>query len=194
MCVNMVTYICCSRDTFKWLWYYLCRRSTRWTQRDMTCLFKIKGGVCVCVCVCARVRAPYSCSLSTRVVLFTVQMERSLMERNWVRHACLPGHVCWTLTYYCVTLGKNKTRILNNNDELSLALKKNKGELDISLSALLWGCCWNNTVVFPAFIFNECGASTEQDRLPEVGDSHVTGMWQTCDRLVTGMCTALGDM
>ena len=38
---------------------------------------------------------------------------------------------------------------------------------------LLGGCCWNSAVVFTAFIFNECGASTEQDRLPEVGDGHV---------------------
>ena len=28
-------------------------------------------------------------AVDTCVVLFTAQMEPSLMERNWVRHACL---------------------------------------------------------------------------------------------------------
>lgn len=32
---------------------YSCRRGTRRTRRDMMCLFKIKGEVCVCVtCSC----------------------------------------------------------------------------------------------------------------------------------------------
>ena len=48
--------------------------------------------VCVCVCVCAHACAcvlPAAVVSLTCVVLFTAQMEPSLMERNWVRHACL---------------------------------------------------------------------------------------------------------
>ena len=78
---------------------------------------------------------------------------------------CVGGAQCWV--WRDCTAGKNKTRVLNSDDEIALSLKKNKGR-SLEPCSMLHVChmyVTHNAV----FIFNDRGSTEAQThKLPEV--------------------------
>ena len=85
--------------------------------------------------------------------------------------ACVAVESCVGGAQCCVwrdcTAGKNKTRVLNSDDEIALSLKKNKGRSlePCSMLHVCHMCVTHNAV----FIFNDRGSTEAQThKLPEV--------------------------
>lgn len=60
--------------------------------------------------------------------------------------------------------GKNKKRVLNSDDEISLSVKKNKGVIRYIFISLYL----SSGHFFLVFIFNDCMTNSSAETLPEV--------------------------
>ena len=60
-----------------------------------------------------------------------------------------------------VKVGKNKTQLLNNDDEISLSVKNNKGTLSLIIIIII-----SHTPT--VFVFNDKSASEQYNNLPQV--------------------------
>ena len=60
-----------------------------------------------------------------------------------------------------VKVGKNKTQLLNNDDEISLSVKNNKGTLPLIIIIII-----SHTPT--VFVFNDKSASEQYNNLPQV--------------------------